>query len=258
MKGKKTDMKILFMGTGAADWNLQTRKNETFFRRFTSVMINNDLMIDCNYETIDFIEKHNYKTDKIDNLLITHTHSDHYSAIAAEKILGSDKTILGDINALPRFGNTSSIHKAIPLYTPVNIGKYEIIALAANHSVENSSEQPLHYIISDGTKRIFWGCDGAWFLNKTWHTIRKYTYDLVVFDGTLNDNPGDYRIFEHNNLNMITEMSETFKSLNLVNSDSKIMISHMSRYSQYPHKELEKYLKKYDILPAYDGMEIEI
>lgn len=251
-------MKILFMGTGAADWNIETRKNETFFRRFTSVMINDDLMIDCNNETLDFIEKNNCDVGKVENILITHTHSDHFSSSAIEKILTPDKTVIGDERAIPRFNGISAVSRSIPLYTPVKVGKYEIVAVAANHSVENSDEQPLHYIISDGEKRIFWGCDGAWLLNKSWHTIRNYTYDLTVFDGTLNDAEGDYRIFEHNNLHMIIEINATFKALNLMNSDSKTMISHMSRYSQYSHSELEKYLQSYNIIPAYDGMEINI
>ena len=40
-------MKILFIGTGAADWVLKERKGDEFFRRLTAVKINDDFMIDC-------------------------------------------------------------------------------------------------------------------------------------------------------------------------------------------------------------------
>ena len=50
-------MKILFIGTGAADWVLKERKGDEFFRRLTAVKINDDLMIDCSADTSDFTAK---------------------------------------------------------------------------------------------------------------------------------------------------------------------------------------------------------
>ena len=50
-------MKILFIGTGAADWVLKERKDNEFFRRLTAVRINENLMIDCSPDTIDFVER---------------------------------------------------------------------------------------------------------------------------------------------------------------------------------------------------------
>ena len=50
-------MKILFIGTGAADWVLKERKGDEFFRRLTAVKINDDLMIDCSPDTSDFTAK---------------------------------------------------------------------------------------------------------------------------------------------------------------------------------------------------------
>lgn len=251
-------VKILFMGTGAADWNISNRQGDEFFRRFTTVMINDDLILDFNDEALDYLEKNGKSVENVKNILITHTHSDHYSNMAVNEKFGTDTNICFDKGAEERIGKTKAVHKVLPLYSPIKIGRYTVIATEANHSVEDSMEKPLHYIISDGEKCIFWGCDGAWLLNKPWHEIRKHKYDLVVFDGTLYDKEGDYRIFEHNNLHMITEMSATFRELELMKPNSKIMISHMSRWAQYEHSELEKYLKPYEIYPAFDGLEIEI
>lgn len=248
-------MKLLFMGTGAADWGIKNRVRDDFFRRFTSIMINDDLMIDCNDETLDFIEKNSCDTSNVKNLLITHTHEDHCSVFAINRLFGKDATLFCDKDANLE-EDLKSVQKVIPLYTPTRVGKYEVIAVAANHSVSNSDEQPLNYIISDGEKRMFWGCDGAWLLNQTWHEMKKYKYDLIVLDGTLGMAEGDYRIFEHNNLRMITEMSATFRQLKLLNDGGKMMISHMSRQAHKSHDELGAYLKKYDITAAFDGLEI--
>ena len=86
--------------------------------------------------------------------------------------------------------------------------------------------------------------------------MKKYRYDLIVLDGTLGTDEGDYRIFEHNNLRMITEMSAAFRKLKLLNEGGKIMISHMSRQAHKSHDELSAYLEKYNITAAFDGMKI--
>lgn len=251
-------MKITFLGTGAADWDINSRKDGEFFRRCTSAMINDDLLIDFNNDTIDYIEKNNLDVKNVKNILITHTHSDHFSAAAINNTFGRDTVVVCDAGAQERIKDVYIGKKTIPLYTKTAVGGYTVIAVEANHSVANSTENPLHYIISDGEKCIFWGCDGAWLLNKSWHEIRSHKYDLAVFDGTLFDEEGDYRIFEHNNLKMITEMCATFRSLELMKESSQIMISHMSKYSQYPHEKLEEYLKPYGIISAYDGLEVTL
>lgn len=251
-------MRLLFMGTGAADWDISERRDGEFFRRCTSVMINDDLLLDFNDDTVDFIEATGCDVGKVENILVTHTHGDHYSNAAVNKYFEKNTVVRFEKGAEERIGELAAEKKAISLFEETTVGKYTVVALPANHSVQNSPEQPVHYVISDGEKCIFWGCDGAWLLNRTRHEAAKYKYDLVVFDGTLNDNRGDYRIFEHNNLTMVVEMSEAFKSLGLMKPNSKTMISHMSKYSQYPHDELERYLMPYGIVPAYDGLRTEI
>ena len=71
-------MKTLFMGTGAADWDITLRREGEFYRRFTSFLINDDLLIDFNLETIDFINQNKISLKNVKNILITHTHGDHY------------------------------------------------------------------------------------------------------------------------------------------------------------------------------------
>lgn len=251
-------MKILFMGTGAADYDIKTRRDGEFFRRLTSVLIDDRLMIDCNIETLDFVDMNGTDLSGVGDLIITHTHSDHYSREAVNTLLGENATIHCDVGAMPRLGATEAAQESLELYRENKVGEYSIIPVRANHSVEGSDETPLNYIISSGGKTIFWGCDGAWLTNDAWHEMKKHKFDLVVLDGTLGDEEGDYRIFEHNNLRMITEMCGTIGRCGLMKDGGRIMISHMSKYSQYGHEELTARLEKYDITPAYDGLEVEV
>ncbi len=251
-------MKILFIGTGAADWVLKDRKGNEFFRRLTAVKINNNLMIDCSADTVDYVNSNGELKD-VKNVLITHTHSDHYSPETIIDLLGNDvrvwaekeseKMILSDMPQLK--------DSVLEIFAENTVGEYTVIPVPAGHSVANRDQTPVNYIISDGDKTIFWGCDSAWIPNYSWHEMKKYKYDLIVLDGTLGDADGDYRIFEHNNISMIKEMSNTIKSQNLLKENGKIMISHMSRYAHKEHNELQKQLDDVGIMVAYDGLEIE-
>ena len=217
-------MKVLFMGTGAADWKINERRQNEFFRHLTSVRIDDDLMIDCSADTEDYLKMNGISLEKVKNLLITHSHIDHYSPDTIGKLLDKSVTVWSEENTL------SYISKDLPdiklgkinLFEPIKVGDYEIIGVPANHSVADKTQISLHYIIQKGEKTIFWGCDGAWFLNKSWSEIRKYKYDLVVLDGTLGEAKGDYRIFEHNNLQMICEISATMESQDLLKNNCKI------------------------------------
>ena len=73
---------------------------------------------------------------------------------------------------------------------------------------------------------------------------------IISDDGKID---GDWRIFEHNNLNMVLEMK---KSLN--SNIKKYVISHMAYTLHTSHDELENEMKKHDIITAYDGLTIEL
>ena len=69
----------------------------------------------------------------------------------------------------------------------------------------------------------------------------------------LGDCPGDYRIFEHNNLNMVAEMKAT-----LAPYVRRFFISHMARTLHTSHELLCSRMAPLDIEVAYDGLEIRL
>ena len=83
--------------------------------------------------------------------------------------------------------------------------------------------------------------------------IKKSGIDLAVLDATIGDVPGDYRIFEHNNLNMVVEMKTTLASY-----VKRWVISHMARTLHTSHAELSDRMKAHGIEVAFDGFETEI
>lgn len=253
-------MKVLFIGTGAADWDLGTRVGDEFFRRLTAVKINDDFMIDCSADTADFINHNSGALDAVGNVIITHTHSDHYSPVAITSLLKKDVRVWAEPEAekmilrdMPHLTESK-----LTIFKENSVGGYTVIPVPANHSVNDERQTPLSYIISHGDKTIFWGCDGAWIPNRSWHEMKKHRYDLIVLDGTLGEENGDYRIFEHNNLAMVKEIAYVIHSQKLLKQNGRIFISHISRYSHKSHEELCRQLANVNVEVAFDGLEIEL
>ena len=224
-------MKIIFLGTGAADWNFQKHKDLDGFRRNSSLLIDDCLLIDPGADVPNALQAFGKNADGIKYIINTHTHSDHYNEETVRYLSQARfyPMCVGDVKT---------------------IGRYTVTALPANHS---TCEGAVHFIISDGEKSLFYGLDGAWLLYDEVRAIKGCGIDLAVLDATVGDVPGDYRVFEHNNLNMVIEMKKTLEKY-----VKRFFVSHMARTLHTSHSELVERLKPHGIEAAFDGREIEL
>ena len=225
-------MKILFLGTGAADWP-SVKKQGAEHRRFSAALINGELLIDFSAQLKDSLDEYNIPMEQIKYALNTHKHRDHYS----------EKT-LAELNA------AGAQYLQFTAGGEKSVGGYRIYAYAGNHG---TCKDTLHYIISDGKKSLFYGLDGAWLMYEEVEGIKTHKPDFAVLDATVGFVDGDYRIFEHNNLNMILEIKKS-----LAPYVGRFCISHMARTLHSDHKELSKQMEDRGITVAYDGLEIEL
>ena len=224
-------MKITFLGTGAADWKFQKHKDMEGYRRNSSILIDDCFLIDPGPDVPNALEVFEKAPENIKYVVNTHPHSDHYN----ENTLNFLK------NAVFYPMSANEFQK---------IGKYSVTALKANHSTCNTA---VHFIISDGEKNLFYGLDGAWLMYDEVDAIKKCGIDLAILDATVGDVPGDYRIFEHNNLNMVIEMKRSLEKY-----VKGFCISHMARTLHTSHAELAERMAPCGIDVAYDGYEINI
>lgn len=213
-------MKLLFLGTGAADWNYSVDKDNPEYRRNASLLIDGELLIDPGPDVIDAIRCFNVEISKIKYVIFTHSHKDHYNELTVEKLLSFGARIIefndGDVK---------------------NAGKYVITALNANHSIKTN-----HYLISDGEKCVFYGLDGAWLQYNEFKALMQTKPQLLVLDATVGFGFGQYSTIEHNNLRMVIDI----KSL-LENSVGRFIISHMSKSMHTDHKTLSEKMSEYGI-----------
>lgn len=226
-------MKITFLGTGAADWPLNKPDEYTEFRRFSSALIDDTLLIDPGPQVLEALEDLGKSPAKIQYVINTHRHDDHFSqetldffeALGAEFIPLTD----GDVKV---------------------IGQYTVRAYKGNHA---TCENTVHFMISDNTRTIFYGLDGAWLSYNEAQAIKTYQPDFAVLDATIGDAAGDYRIFEHNNLAMVLEMQKALRPF-----VKEFCISHMAHTLHTDHQTLCENMKKNHIRVAYDGLEVAI
>ncbi len=226
-------MKILFLGTGAADWPSKRTDNMTEYRRLSSAIIDRTILIDPGPQVIEALNEYSINPMEIKYIINTHKHSDHYS----------EKTV-------KELEKSTAVFVEIKVGDVLRLGDYIIYSYKANHS---TCDEAMHFIITDSKSTIFYGLDGAWIMYDEVEGIKLHTPDLAVLDATIGFINGDYRIFEHNNLSMVLEMKKSLSKY-----IRKFCISHMAYTLHTNHDILSDAMTKENILVAYDGFEIEV
>lgn len=260
---------ILFLGTGADDWNINDRnindrninEKDGFFRRNSAALLDNKIMLDCGAHIFDFADcTGNPKLyDKVSHILITHNHSDHYRPELIRKIADNHNVT---VICSTTVKNKISEHKNIEYiifnpYEKLNIDGYIVTPVLANHDiVMTKDDASVHYIVqTPDNKTLFYGLDGAWFLRPTWAEMKQHKFDLMIFDCTVGD-MDDWRIFEHNTIPMLRFMVKEIINQNLTAPNCVLAASHLAKTLHKPHKETADILKEIGLVTAYDGMEI--
>ena len=77
-------MEILFLGTGAADWDFDA-PNISGIRRMSSILIDRVLLIDPAPSSYSYLEFLQGDAAKIRDVLVTHSHGDHLNLDSLRK-----------------------------------------------------------------------------------------------------------------------------------------------------------------------------
>ena len=223
-------MKILFLGTGAADWKPEHRDNPEY-RRNASALVNGALLIDPGPCVPDAMERFGVPVESVKYILNTHRHKDHYDSQTRAMLEQHGARFLELEDGETR-----------------RVGDLEITALCGNHAIRVQ-----HFLISDGTRSLFYGLDAAWLMHAEFCALRARCPDLAVLDATLGFIEGDYRVFEHNNLDMVLQQKHA-----LAPHVRRFCISHMARKLHLSNEALTAQMRPYGVEVAYDGLELEI
>jgi ribonuclease BN (tRNA processing enzyme) len=260
-------MQLLFLGTGAADWGIKSEKDILEDeRRFSAMLIDNQILVDVAPQSFDYAKRLGIDLSLITDVLLSHTHSDHYSK---EALLQFGKASINKINvwchsgAVERLGLSDGERKNFIIHPlkrqeVVEISGYKVTTLAANHIVEHSEETPLHYVIADKEKTLFYGCDGGWFTAETWEYMRNLVFDAMILDATVGEKDGDFRLGTHNSIPMLRLIVAALKENKMIKEKAVLLANHLARTLHCGREETKELFKQIGMKVAHDGLPVEI
>lgn len=282
-------MKITFLGTAAAtsyplafcrcDYCNQARKiGGKDFRKRSSIIINDDLLIDLGPDIMSASFMYHKSIADIRYCLQTHSHSDHFDAslfttrvpefmgvnTSPLQLYGSELTLrkmsemlknegyvddLFDTKAKERMN--LEVFPAKPLQS-FKAGKYEVTAFPAAH---DKSVDSLLYAVTENNFTVFYGADTDSLPEETWKGFNemKMHFNVVILDHTYGP---DVNNGQHLNANRFVEHIQRMRKEGLLAEDARILATHISHEGNPPHTELSKYAARFEYEIAYDGLVI--
>ena len=281
-------MKITVLGTAAAtsmpltfcncDVCKESRRlGGKNIRKRSSIVINDDLLIDMGPDSINACSMYGIDAGKIKYLLQTHSHSDHFdgghfvtrwSEYATKKL--EHLNIVCSKGTSIDMNHWINENEKIDLFDKkwqedlnyslnivkhgdkVKIGDYVITAIDSKH---DSRVEGLIYIISREDKNILYGTDLLEISDAAWDIIKNYKLDVVFLDQTYGKG---FNAGGHLDAEMISNYVKKMHEENIIDDDSLIYGTHFSHEGNDIHDRMEELSIKNGYHIAYDGMKIEI
>jgi phosphoribosyl 1,2-cyclic phosphate phosphodiesterase len=274
-------MKLTYYGTAAGEgWpglfcncNLckEARKLKgKNIRTRSQALINDDLLIDLTPDTNMHSLYYGLDLEKVDHLLVTHSHTDHFNPPDLEllrepfahnrpnvfHIYGNDRVserILSEVPGVDEVDTRFDFHKAEP-FKPITIKGYTVVPLLALH---DRKEECLFYQITQGDKTILYAHDTGIFPKATMDYLKenKVHLDLVSLDCTLQSNEDGKN---HMGLVDAVKVKQHLTELGLGDNDTQWIVNHFSHNGMWLHDKMVEEADKVGFLVSYDGMKVEI
>jgi len=285
-------MKIKFLGTSAAHSSplpfcncslCETARNlgGKNLRKRSSLLVNDDLIIDIGQDLMTASYMHNVDTTKIRYWLQTHSHTDHFSAshlitrmeeyanintkplslfASSACIKNMSKHLDKEWNGVNLLENEwqQRLNINVNCVKPNNefvCGSYAVTALFSAHDVNDGSYM---YLINDNTCKLFYGIDADKHTLMT-ETIKYFSennicIDVVVLDHTY----GKVNANDHLNTNSFIEVITEMKNRKIINENTKVYASHISHEGTLPHDEFVIFANENGYNVAFDGLVLDV
>ena len=234
---REKGLKIRFMGTGAAGG----KGEDGLGRRHSSILVNDDFIIDLTDESLDMIPAGLHPT----TLFYTHSHRDHFQPSAALQ-LGIRKVYLSHTwSDVARWAfrqaareSGAEMPEIIPTYfgVPVQEGAVTITPLDANHPTENEMEQAQLYLLEKDGVRLLYATDTGGIPGRSARLIGidkhkpGYGITALIMEATSAD-PDDIRLFCHSSTDLVAKTVRVLQKTNRLHmaEGQRVYITHMAR-----------------------------
>ena len=225
---------MLFLGTGAADQPWRDLERDSRVRGSTATLVNGRLLLDCGATTWRDLAHWRVPLPPLEALLFTHTHSDHFQPADVRRLAEAAPRLeiwctRQGCARLAEAGVPSARLHALTPGEAFRAAGFECLPLPAMHLVEDPEEPCVHYLLHDlaSGRKLYYALDGAWTTYAAYRRLRQHTLDALVWDCTMSAS-GDYRIFEHSNLDMLDIQRRTFANLGILAPNAPVYLDHLA------------------------------
>ena len=284
-------MQLTFLGTAAAPsmpipfcvcevCSEARRIGGKNLRRRSSLIINDDLLVDIGPDIATASFQHQIPLAGIGICLQTHPHADHLdlefvlarhtdygTKVSADLLLAGSNDTLHAIDALVRqqsaYGSIfepetqSALKLKLLSLTPFQTstaGEYRIIGYPANHGIDQGY---LLYSIAQGDHAVFYGTDTSVLSDEVWERLQqeRTRYDVVILDHTYGigyeSRPSDHLASKD-----VAAHADRFREYGLLKDNGVVYATHLSHEGNLEHDELDEYARGQGYRVAYDGLRL--
>ena len=250
-------MKLMFLGTGAADHDW-SRYGEAGVAGSTVTLLEEKILLDCGPTATAAINRFGVDHEKINCIVNTHSHSDHFDIDNIRRIASRRKIdFFGSAQACEKIADFCNPHP-ITSGDEFTIDDCTFLTLPANHAVADMEEETFNYLISCNGKRLLYALDTAWMLTKARKLIGEMHIDAIIWDTTMSQ-PYNWRIFEHSDPTMFAAIRRVLLQTGNISEDVKVWFDHRA-FTLWPADpaEQEAVARRENAMLAHDGESVII
>ena len=268
-------MKLKYLGTAAAEGVpavFCNCKHCTYARKVggkevrtrSGAIIDNTIKIDFPADAYTQSLLYGLDYSKLDHILITHTHEDHYCVLelnnrkkpySQKEMTENPLTVYGSIQAeemiRPLLQEGVLEFKVVKAYEPFSILDYTITPLPAIHA---KNENAFFYLIERNGQALLYCHDTDEFTDEHLAFLKTKKLSMVSLDCTNGVLELDY--IGHMGISDNIRMKEKLLAIGAADEDTVFIANHFSHNGLVPHEEMEQRLPGF--LVSYDGREVEV
>ena len=268
-------MKIKYLGTAAAEGvpalfcncahcTYARAKGGKEVRTRSGALVDGVIKIDFPPDAYMQMLLHKLDYSRLDHILISHTHSDHYSVkeLMNRKLPYSQKKKIE--KPLTVYGNEMGYEMALE-YLEEGVLEYKVVRPYEAFQIENYTVTPLpavhafnqvalFYLIEKDGQALLYCHDTDEFTDEHLEFLKNKKLSMVSFDCTNGILELDYK--GHMGISDNLRMREKLYAIGAADENTVFIANHFSHNGLVPHEEMEKRLPGF--LVSYDGREVEV
>ena len=251
-------------------------------RRRSSLVINDDLLVDIGPDIAAASFQHQISLAGIGICLQTHPHADHldigfllsrHAEYGTEvsgdlSLAGTDETLRAIdefVSQQSAYGSIydSETQSAVKLkllsltpFEAYSIDGYHITGYPASHGNDQGF---LLYSIVQGDHAVFYGTDTSVLSEEVWERLQleRIRYDVVILDHTygigFESRPADHLASKD-----VAAHADRFRECGLLKENGVVFATHLSHEGNLEHDALDEYARNRGYRVAYDGLSLKL